>query len=30
MKLTENQEYLAQLRAIGSSEFLGGKTVLIT
>lgn len=30
MRLTENQEYLAQLRSISSLEFLSGKTMLIT
>lgn len=30
MRLTENREYLAQLRSISNLEFLGGKTVLIT
>lgn len=30
MRLTENQEYLAQLRAVEGLEFLNGKTVLIT
>lgn len=30
MRLTENQEYIAQLRGISCLEFLSGKTVLIT
>ena len=30
MRLTENQEYLAQLQAFEGLEFLNGKTVLIT
>lgn len=30
MRITQNQEYIAQLRSVGGSEFLSGKRVLIT